>query len=294
MKAGIFAIPASDYLGDASNDVPTLNSSSARVLLAESPRHAFWAHPKLSPMYVREEKTEFDLGSAAHALVLEGDESGFEVIEAPDYRTKAAQAVRDSARANGRTPLLPHQLLEVREMATAVRLQLDAFSERPIPLRGGKPEQTLVWNEDDVWLRARLDYLHDGRAFIDDLKTGGGSAHPDAWAKRMYSEGYDVQCAFYLRGIKALFGIDATFRFIVVENWPPYAISVVSLAPDALELAQRKVTRAIGLWRESLTSGDWPGYPTRTCYVEAPPWEMAKFETGEYVERGPGIALADL
>ncbi len=42
-----------------------------------------------------------------------------------------------------------------------------------------------------------------------------------------------------------------------------------------MTLAIKKVLFAIGLWRECLSSGTWPGYTTRTAYAALPPWEEA-------------------
>jgi hypothetical protein len=48
------------------------------------------AHPKLNPQLERREDEKFDIGTAAHAIILEGF-AAVEVIDAPDWRTKAAQ-----------------------------------------------------------------------------------------------------------------------------------------------------------------------------------------------------------
>lgn len=290
MQAGQYIIPAADYFADAGSDVPTLNSSIARILLSESPRHAWEAHPALNPAYVRKEKKEFDLGNAVHAYLLEDDTTAFAIVDAPAWRTDASKAARALARKAGQIPLLAHEFESVKTMAEAVRVQL-ARLEDGIPFVHGAAEQTLRWSEDGVECRARLDWLSSDRRNIWDLKSTAASANPDAFGRALFNSGYDVQAGMYLRGVKSLFGIEAEFRFVVVEVESPYAVSVIGLAPDALALADRKVSRAINLWRECLASGQWPGYPTRTCFVEAPPWEMAKFETGEFSEKS--IVLED-
>lgn len=281
-KPGVYAVSAADYHADTLCAVPTLSASIAHVLLAQSPLHARWAHPRLSPAYEPEEDERFDIGTACHAYLLEG-ESGFVIIDAPDWRTKDARAQRDAARAEGKVPLLKDRWADVQAMAEAARRQLSEYEEQPIPLTGGKPEQTLVWQENGVWCRARLDWLHDGHRFVDDLKTTGGSAHPDAWTRGpLFNNGDDVQAALYLRGLKAVFGTEATFRFVVVETAKPFALSVIGLAPDVLALGDRKVTSALTLWRECLEANRWPGFPTVTCYAEVPPWEEARQVAREY------------
>jgi len=271
---GIYTMKAEEYHADPA-PTPSLSSSIARELLSRSPRHARFAHPKLNPAYRDEEEDRFDLGSAAHAYLLEG-ESGFVLVDKPDWRTKEAREARDAARAAGKLALLTHRWESVQAMVQAAQDQLDAHQDPPRPFTFGKPEQTLVWQEGETWCRARLDWLHDHGGHVEDYKTTDGSAQPDAWTRSLYSMGYDVQSAFYLRGLRAL-GVEGMFRFVVQEVYPPYALSVIGLAPSALDLAERKVEWAIRAWGQCLKSDRFPGYPTRTCWAELPPWEEARW-----------------
>jgi len=275
LSPGIYTMAADLYHADPC-PAPSLSSSGAWTLLRNSPRHALFDHPKLNAAYRRTEREEFDLGTAAHAYILEGDES-FTIIDAADFRTKAAQEARVIARQAGKTPLLAHRWADVQRMAVAVQHQLAAHEDVPIPLSAGQPEQTLIWQEGGIWCRARVDWLHDDYRTIDDLKTTSASANPEVWGRRLWAAGHDLQAAFYRRGVQALFGIEARFRFVVIENTPPFALSVISLDPAAMALADHKVLRAITLWKWCLDNDRWPGYPTRTCYAELPPWEEAQW-----------------
>jgi hypothetical protein len=287
IEPGIHQMTADTYHQDPC-PAPSLSSSIARTLLGYSPLHAFTEHPRLSPTLEREEKEIFDLGSAAHSYLLEG-ETGFVIVDAKDWRTKDAQSQRDAARLEGKIPLLAKHWEDIQAMAEAARRQLGEHEATPIPFAGGKPEQTLIWREGEIWCRARLDWLHDDHSAIDDLKTTSASANPDAWSRLLFNSGYDVQAAFYLRGLRAISGGGArgtAFRFICQENFKPFALSVIGLAPDALELADRKVKRAIALWSACLETGRWPGYPTQVCYAELPPWEEARLMERELREEG--------
>ena len=293
---GIYQMTAAEYHADPC-DTPSLSSSIANILLTDSPRHAWFAHPKLNPNYKQRESATFDLGTAAHAYMLEGADV-ITVIDAEDWRTKAAKDARDAARAEGKVPLLARQSLAVIEMAAAAQDQLVVFNDPPIPFTGGQPEQTLIWQEGGVWCRTRLDYLHDDHRWIDDLKSTGGSANPDAWTRgQLFTTGHDLQAAFYLRGLAALTGKQARFRFVVIENEAPYALSVISLTPAALAFAEKKVQAAITLWRFCMDENRWPGYPTRTCHAELPPWLEAQWMEREYREPvtsvDDGRSLAD-
>lgn len=275
---GLLDIPADAYhRDDLGNEQPSLSSSIAHTLITQSPAHAKAAHPKLNPNYQREEKEVYDIGTAAHRLLLEGV-AGCQVIEADDWRTKAAKEERDAARESGKLPLLAKHWDAVCAMVDATRAQLDRVECDPPLFVDGKPEQTLVWEEDGVTCRARLDWLHDSGYCIDDFKTTSKSANPEAWSRTLFNNGCDIQCAFYLRGLQQATGKHAQFRFVVQETFPPYALSVVSLAPDALELARSKVKYAIDLWRTCLERDEWPAYTPRIAYAEAPAWDLAKWE----------------
>lgn len=292
---GVYDIPAEVYHADPCFE-PSLSSGIAKTLLGKSPAHAKLAHPRLNPDHQPENAERFDLGSAAHALML-GDPQQFEVIDADDWRTKAAKEARDAAREAGRIPLLARQWDEVCAMVAAGRMQLAAHPEANEAFNPdlGASEQTLVWEEGGIWCRARLDWKpHAGNVFYD-YKTTGGSADPAEWARTCFNVGTDIQAGFYRRGIAAVLGIEnAHFRFVVQETSPPYALSVVELDPYACAIADRKADVAIRWWRWCMTTGHWPGFPARVAYIEMPPWEDRRWTEREEREQLASAAGEDL
>lgn len=293
MKPSVHTMTAEEYHADPT-PAPSLSASIAVELLHRSPRHAWFAHPKLNPDFVREESETFDLGTAAHAYLLEGGKSRFAIIDAPDWRTKAAKEARDAARSAGQVPLLAKHWADVQAMTDAAKRQLVTHAARPRPFTAGLPEQTLVWQEGPVWCRARLDWLHDDRRAIDDLKTTAASANPEAWSRSLFGAGYDIQAAFYLRGLRAVCpGAEPVFRFVVVENFAPFALSVIGLTPEALTIGEKKVLYALETWQACLESGQWPGYPTRVCYAQLPPWEEARWLERELRDETTSVGVHD-
>lgn len=268
-----------------------LTSTLARALLMQSPKHAWTASRDLNPDYRDVSREDFELGTAAHSWLLEGRTDRWVVIDAPDWKSKAAQVQRAGARMAGKIPLLTSQYAHLVEACKAALMQTALFEDRPVPLAFGDAEATLTWEEDGVPCKARLDWLHHGQQTIDDLKTTSGSAHPDSWSRNIWSRGYDVQAAFYLRGVLAVYNRRATFRFIVMELSPPYGVSVIGLEPEALEIADRKIDRALKLWKfyqsPEWHGKSWPCYPTRVAYAEMPAWERAQWEAAEYAAREP-------
>lgn len=284
LKPGIHeGVSAADYHA-GTTDAPALSASIARVLVLRSPAHARAAHPVLNPEREREESTKFDIGTAAHRLLLEGEDAIVAVLAA-DWRTKEAKEARDDARAAGRIPLLVEQAGDVRSMVAEARAQLSVHRATPPLFVEGKPEQTLVWEDDlGVTCCARLDWLHDDYGAIDDYKTTSASADPQAWSRTMYGIGGDLQVAFYMRGVERLTGVRPVFRYVVQETYPPYALSVVDLSPAALAFAESKVERAIELWSECVESGSWPGYSQLVASIELPTWAEMQWLEREGVE----------
>lgn len=136
----------------------------------------------------------------------------------------------------------------------------------------------MVWQESGIWLRARMDLYSPKR--ILDYKTTD-NAEPNTFGRRLFNMGYDVQEAFYRRGIRALTGEDISFVFLAQETEEPYLCSLVALDRDAQALADAKVQSAVDLWRRCLLSDKWPGYPTEIAYVQAPGWAGSQWEERE-------------
>lgn len=266
-----------EYLADQTGNPPSLSASIAKVLLQQSPLHAWHAHPRLNPNYKSEEKAEFDYGTAAHALLLEGDETGLVVVQADDWRTKAAREARDAARADGKTPLLERQLGKVKAMVFAAHAAL-AKSELAGIFATGQAERVVQWREGSVYCRSKLDFLPDDDQLpIIDYKSTT-DASPEAFSRQIASLGYDIQASFYQRGVKAELGQDRLFIFIAQEKEPPYACTFHGIAPSMKEIADAKVERAIRLWEECQRANTWPGYESRIHWAEATTWQMNEHE----------------
>ena len=271
MTAEILDIPAAAYHADPC-DTPSLSKSTIHTLISASPRHAWTNHPRLNPNFQRTEEWKYQLGTAAHALYFEGD-AGVQVCDYDSWRTAAAKEDRDLALAHGKIPMLPGQWDDCQAMVAAMRSQLDEIQALPGLFSDGKCEQTLTWTEGDIAARARLDWLRHDLDSCDDLKTTSASAHPETWSRRtLFAIGADVQVAWYLRGIKACTGATPGFRFVVVETYAPYALSVITVGADVLALANAKIDRALTIWRRCLERDEWPAYPPEVFEAELPVW----------------------
>ncbi len=280
-KPGIYSIPLLEYIADPAPE-PSLSASVAHALIAESPIHAFIAHPRFNPGGIDRASSKMDIGTIVHGILLEGDTSRIVEVEADDWRTKVAKETRDAARAEGLVPVLAGDMGKIHEIVNAAKsaIQHSELADAFTPT-AGKPEQTLIWQEGDVWFRSRPDWLTNDHRIIIDLKTTAGSAEPTAWIRTILGNGNDLQAALGLRGIKKLTtgGARCQFVFWVVEQEPPYASSFVGLSPAFLDLAEHKLERAIRLWSDCTSMNTWPGYPSRVAWVEPPAWAYTEEET---------------
>lgn len=257
---------------------PALSSSGAKRLLPPSCPALFkWERDNGRP-----DKAHFDLGHAAHKLVL-GVGADIATIDADDWRTKAAKEARDGARAEGRTPLLKADVETVTGMADALR-QHRVASALFDPDRGGKAEQSLFWNDErhGVERRCRLDWLpaplDDGRLITADYKTTN-SAEPHAIAKTVASYGYYMQAAWNLDGISALgLAEQAAFVFVFQEKTPPYLVTVAELDAEAMRIGTRRNDLALEVFAECSAHDHWPGYSDEVELVSLPRWATYAYD----------------
>lgn len=276
MKAGIFTISDDAYHADTIGDQITLSNSIAKIIISQSPQHAWYAHPKLNPNYQSEESDRFDLGTACHAMLLEQSNAKIVYVDADDYRTNAAKEQRDMVRAKGLTPILRKHEKSINEMVKAANQKI-ASSELKGIFENGKPEQTIVWQDGDVWCRARLDYLRNDHKVILDYKTTD-SADPETCIRKIASMGYDMQASFYKRGLVACGGPeDAVFVFLFQEITAPYACCLIGLSNTFIEIADQKVNDAIEIWTDCIKSGTWPSYSDSVHYAEPPSWALSQY-----------------
>jgi hypothetical protein len=246
----------------------SLSSSGARKLLPPScPALYRWERDHPQP------RRHFELGSAAHRMVL-GLGAEWALLDYPDYRTKAAQQARDAARAAGAVPILGPEYEQIQAMAAAIRAHPFAGALFD-PERGGNAEQSLFWEADGIWKRARLDWLPTPigaqRLIVADYKTTA-SAEPGHIAKAVANFGYHVQAAFYLEGVRELAGDGAAFAFVFQEKTPPYLITVCELDTDALRAGQLLAEQAIEVYRDCKAADLWPGYATDIELISLPAW----------------------
>lgn len=266
---GVFRdLPDVEYHGDPCPE-GSLSQSGAKVLL-DCPARYQWqnAHPV--------EKSVYDFGHVVHRLILGAGAMPL-IVDAPDWRTKAAQEARKQARADRLAPVLRGEFREALAMARKVR-------EHPIASRilTGESEMSAFARDPEtrVMMRARFDHLStlpSGRPVLVDYKTTV-TADPARFGRNAYEYGYDIQDSWYrLVAHESGLADDPAFVFILQEKEPPYLVSVVELDDGARDIGAERGRAARHLYVECMTSGIWPGYPERVHSVSLPAYANAPF-----------------
>lgn len=248
---------------------PRLSQSIANVLLQQSPLHAWQRHAKLGGT-PRPTTKALDAGSLVHAMLLGTTAEDVVIVAAADWRTKAAQALRDEAVALGRVPVLEGDYTEALTTSQAIATRLSAIGITLVATTCA--EVTATWDEDGVPCIGRFDYF-DGAQLVDLKSTR--SAHPDAVRKAIDAYGYDVQAVAYHRAALANgYEVDP-IRLVFFELEPPFAVYAPELSPTYLRMGERKWLRAVDTWRECLATGHWPGYAA-DAPLDPSSWALAR------------------
>jgi hypothetical protein len=257
---GIYqAVPNESYHRD-----PALGSTSLKTLATRTPAHWKWEseHPVHKDIY--------DLGTVAHSLILEEDESGVVVIDVEAKRGKVWTEPADAAVNDGKIPLKTaewEQVKAMRDSVVAHPLARAAFTDH-------RAEESVFWEEDGQMLKCRPDAWKPG--LLVDLKTTV-NADPREFGRTAYKLGYQQSADHYTEGVRIATGETLPFLFVLVEKSPPYLVSVVQLDDDALAAGRALNDRAKRIYAECLAADTWPGYQSDEP-IKLPFWGIRDIE----------------
>jgi hypothetical protein len=262
VEPGLYDIDAETYHQDP---IPggSLSSTGARKLVKDCPaKFKYWSEHPESP------KKEFEIGTAAHTLVL-GDGPELVVVSAEKWTTNAVKAEVAAIRAEGKIPLKPSDKTRVDAMVAA--LWADPEAAHLLDPESGVAEQSAFWEDNGIWRRARFDWLrHDGQ--IVDYKTTK-SANPLDLPKAFNDWGYHQQQEYYLDAGLALDLVDPDkpFQFVLQEKEPPYLVVVTTCDPMARGIGRHLNDVALNTYAICRQNGEWPGYMP-TPLTALPTW----------------------
>jgi hypothetical protein len=271
----IDGLSAEDYHADRTS----ISSSGLRALLNPGCPAQF----KYDRDHPQAHKKEFDLGHAAHLLVL-GEGPELKVIDFPDWRKKDAQIQRDEAYLADKIPLLTKDHDMVQAMAEAIRQHSIAG---PLFTPGqGLAEQSIYWTDPATGVRCRVrpDWLRG--SIVVDYKTIKDAA-PDTVSRAIKDRSYHQQDAFYIDGVEAagLAPDGARFVFVFQSKIAPYLITVRELTDQDRDIGRARNQRALRIYAECESTGiwpDWTGPVTEIPQIGMPSWDTLR-QAEEYL-----------
>lgn len=291
-------IDAADYHRNANLlPGPSLSSSGAKKLLSQSPFHFWYDSPLNQNRPPEADKAHFNVGKAAHDMVLLSERWPDHYFVLPEGFTRAASKKfaaeieeADAATESGMTVLRYEDAQTVYAVAEAIKRNDLAVAT----LTNGITEETLCWQDPrtGVWLRARPDFrphsILEKRdvMVVSDLKfVAASNATPDGFAKAIHNFGYHQSAAFYCDGIKAVYGHYPThWVHVVVEKDPPHCVALYELPGEDIERGRLLNRRAIDLFAKCLEEDRWPGYADDPKAVGLPTWSRMRIDDFDSAE----------
>jgi exodeoxyribonuclease VIII len=176
----------------------------------------------------REEKSSFDLGSAAHSLILERDSSRYVVGPRINKNTNEWKAFKSANEGKIVLDEVQHfQLMGMARSASENPKFLDLMS-RAIDI-----ESTILWTDDETGLalKARPDGISecDEGLVLWDFKTTR-SADKDSFSRSIFDYGYHISMAHYAEAVESVFGERPKRVYIVAqETTTPYLVKIYEL-----------------------------------------------------------------
>lgn len=280
MTARILDVTPAEYHQDPCEPI-SLSSSTAHVLVDQSPEKAHHRHPKLAngePFTT----SENDAGSLVHALLLGADDRVV-IVEEKDFKKDVAKAARDEA-------LAKHLLPVTRPFYDRHVTVVEKLREKLAGLGyafTGRSEVAIEWTDEGVLCRSMLDHLLLERGEWWDLKTTS-DARKFKVEKHFVDFGYDVQHHAYTRAVEELDPdlvgrVRGTFLFCELE--PPYALHIVQPSGMMRELGKARWAMGRRLWARCLGEKRWPGYAEGITLAEPPAYVLNRF-AGQEVSGG--------
>ena len=215
------------------NGKPAVSSSFAKAWHKQTPAHANADRPFRT-------STVFDIGTATHGWALEG----VVPVKGPATRRgnewKTAQAEAEFANT---VALTESDHFRVERMVEELHNndQIARFLNHP---KRVVEASIFAEHPSGLVMKCRPDLYVEKLGIVVDLKTTV-SAEPYNFERQMYSLGYDLQAAWYLKCMQLLEIPVTRFIFANVEKEEPYCTSMVEVGPELMALANETVERVI-------------------------------------------------
>ena len=233
-------------------------------LLADFRRSPLLFHKKILGRVSEPPSSAFAFGTAAHKLILEGQDAfdeAYLVSDGPiNERTglpfgKTTKAYAEWLAGQDREIISTEDYGKIVEFRTSVirnEYACDLLSE-------GQAEGVARADYQDVPCQIRMDWFNPSKGLVD-LKTTAELRFFESDARRY---NYIEQMAFYRTIIRILTGETVPVHIIAVEKVEPFAAGVWMLTPNVLDDAENINNAALERFKYSVSENYWPsGYET--------------------------------
>lgn len=215
----------------------------------------------VAPAYYQFKKTkewkpsrEMVIGTAVHSLAIEG-RVDFAVGPSVDKRTKAGKEEWQAfCEENiGKEIVTEEEGARIRGAATKAQGLLSMCRIDYI-------ESSMYWERNGVMCKGRPDIIgeRDGFPCIIDLKT---TSDFNRFDQKFWAFNYDLQAAWYRRGLKEITGRDCDFWFLVVDTEEPHFAQWVLLSSEAIDKADARIDEGLEQYLDCVEGEHWPEPP---------------------------------
>lgn len=256
---------------------PSLSSSCAKTVINRTLMHAWHEHPRSPNANPFKPSKAMEIGKAVHAAVFGG--ASLFIIDASDYKTKAAQQQRDAATASGLIPILQKDLPRIEQMAAIAKLRFDELYDGSY-----HAERVAIWQcpRSGGWRRGMLDTSAKAAPIIVDFKTTEADVDDESCIRRIFDQGLHIQAAAYEEAMSVLapeWAGRVRFLFQWQEQSAPFALSrPIEMSEAAMTLGREQWAIAGALWDKAVKTQKFPGYGFTPAEATPPPWELNKWE----------------
>jgi hypothetical protein len=118
-------------------------------------------------------------------------------------------------------------------------------------------ESSIYWTRAGVMCKGRPDIIgqFNGRPCIIDLKT---TSDFNRFDQKFWAFNYDMQAAWYQRGLMEITGSECDFWFLVVDTEEPHFGQWVLLSGDAIEKANARIDEGLEYYLDCVENDVWP------------------------------------
>ena len=220
-----------------------------------------FGHSQLHAVNEEQKTTDaMNFGTAAHYMLVEGEQiynQEVAVLMGSPY-TKAYKENKADMLERYDCVIKEIEDTHIKGMKANIIDEADMY----LQAEGKLPEASFFWYEDKILCKCRPDLicppfkgLHKpGEIYVVDYKTTK-SCDPKEFADSVKYWGYDMQAAWYRRGMEKAGYSVKEFAFVAQEKVPPYASKVFVITDEQMDKAWDKMQVFLDAYNKYLDDG---------------------------------------